>query len=88
MIFTKGGPDKDIKHLIDYAKDNDPIRLIHFHQISPIQAVYEIGIWWLRHSIDALHVTGADDPEIYREVCEGRHAHFRFTGGPGGLEAD
>jgi hypothetical protein len=77
LIFTRGEPDEDIRQLIDYANECEhPIRRIDFLQTSPIQAVYDIGIWWARHSIDTVHVTGSDDPDLYHEVYESLYSLF------------
>jgi hypothetical protein len=77
LVFSRGELDKGLQHLIDYAKESDhPIRPIDFNQTSPIQAVYDIGIWWARHSIKTLHVTGSPDPDLYHEVYESLYSLF------------
>ncbi len=80
LIFTRGEPDKDLQHLIDYATVHDhPILHIDFVQTSPLQAAFEINVWWDKHSIKALHVTGPGDPDLYHEVYESLYSTFMLN---------
>ncbi len=77
LFFTQGGPDRDIQQLINYATAQDhPFWRIDFDQTSPLQAAFQINIWWSKHSIKTSHVTGSDDQDMYQEVYESLYSTF------------
>mgnify|MGYP001553484648 CR=1 FL=1 len=77
LFFSQGEPDKGLQPLIEYTRENDrPFWLIDFDQTSPLQAAFQINIWWSKHSIVTLHVTGSDDQDMYQEVYESLYSTF------------
>jgi hypothetical protein len=77
LFFTQGEPGQDIQHLIEYATEqNHPFWQVDLEQTSPLQAAFQTNIWWTKHSIVTLHVTGSDDQDIYQEVYESLYSTF------------